>query len=1447
MNKQFLFYYAFLLLCACNTKQENRVIDKTISQDTLAALEVTIIANLPDSLQPKAIALSTRPKPKVTPIPKNSVETKMLPVLQNEKGEPILDAEGQPFFMGDGGKSNFTNFSTDDGLPIDGISCSLMDKKGNLWFGTYGGGVSRYDGKSFTNFSTDQGLANSSILSVLEDKDGNLWFGTYGGGLSRYDGQSFTNFSTDQGLINNDVSSILEDEIGNLWFGTFGGVSRYDGKTFNNFTTDQGLANNGVMSMLEDKNGNLWFGTGSGGVSKYDGNTFTIFTTDQGLAYNSVVSMLEDKNGNLWFGTHGGGVSKYNGKSFTNFTTNHGLAYNMVWNILEDKAGNLWFGTFGGGVSRYDGNAFTTFRTTQGLSNNDVLSILEDKIGNLWFGTYGGGVSRYDGKSFATFTTDHGLKNSDIRSILEDKNGNLWFGTRDGGMSQYDGKSFKRFTTKQWLVDNGVYSMLEDKNGNLWFGTDGGGVSKYDGNSFTTFNRTQGLAGTGVVSMLEDKKGNLWFGSQSDGVCKFDGKFFTNFTTDHGLVYNGVSSILEDKNGNLWFGTEGGGVSKYDGKSFTNFTIDQGLANNEVYRILEDKNGNLWFATAGGVSFLSKERWKNLAGKSDKDEHKDKVSAKIFKNFSISDGLPDNFVTEVIQLPSGKMAVGTNLGITLFNLTEDFTKLTNIEIYNTKTGYPVKDVNVGGNCLLMDSKGIIWAGTGSEKTALVRFDYTALHKDQSPPTLVIQAVKVREENICWYDLQTKGVRINKQDSATARLQEFLAYGKTLIPSENEAILKRFGNIQFDSIRNFYPIPENLVLPYEHNQISFEFAAIETDRPFLVNYQYKLDGYDTDWSPITKRSNASFGNINGGIYTFHLKAQGANGVWSEPTSYTFQVLPPWYQTWWAYLLFFSLFSAGIYRVYQFQLKRALTLQEAEKIASLDQAKTQLYTNITHEFRTPLTVIIGMTKRLETYLQTIKGNEAQGTINIIYRNSHQLLGLINQMLNLSKLESKTMPLNMEQGDIVTYLKYLFQSYESLAETQQIQMHFLQEMDVCIMDFDPEKIRMLLANLLSNAIKYNQAGGAVTLSLQQTKAQHLLIAIKDTGIGISKENLPYIFDRFYQTDSSASRRVEGTGIGLALTKELVELLGGTISVTSTLDKETNFSVLLPITKKAQLIKNSALLQEQIDKEKKKLAVLPIGPLSPIEPSNSEQYKVLIVEDNADVATYIKSCLETAYQLYFAQNGQEGIDQALELIPDIIISDVMMPLKDGFELCQTLKKAEETSHIPIILLTAKATLEDKIAGLEYGADAYLTKPFYPKELAVRLEKLIENRQHLQAKYSQGILIANPAPKTEEVFLQKIQEIILKNLDQSDWSSNDLPAALGTSRTQLHLKIKALTGISTANYINKIRLQEASKLLRTTDLTIAEVAYRVGYSTPQYFARLFSKEFGQSPRAFRA
>ena len=800
--------------------------------------------------------------------------------------------------------SQMQNYTTDDGLALDAIAASIMDKKGNLWFGTYGGGVSRYDGKSFTNFTTSHGLVNNFVYSIVEDKKGNLWFGSSGGGVSCYNGVNFKNYTTRQGLANDIIRCISEDKDGNIWFGTNGGgVSKFNGKTFQNYSTKNGLANDIVRTIAQDKEGNIWFGTDGSGVSKFDGKSFKTYTTKDGLAFDIVRSIILDKKGYLWFGTSGGGISKYDGSTFKNYTKKDGLTDDIISCITQDNKGNIWFGTQDGGASCYNGKTFTNFTSKQGLVNNVVKSITEDKAGNIWFGTQGGGLSRYDGKSFTNFTTEQGLSNNILLSITEDNKGNLWYGTYGNGVLKYDGKNFINYTTAQGLGANVVYCLTKDKKGNLWFGTNGGGVSKFDGKSFTNYTTSQGLVNNVVISSAEDKKGNLWFGTLGGGVSKFDGYQFTNYTTKQGLAYDVILSMKVDSKGNVWFGTNGGGTSKYDGKSFTNYTTKHGLGNDVVLCITEDKFGNIWFGThGGGVS---------------------RYDGNSFLNFTKTQGIPDNTVTQVVIDSKDNLLLGTNFGVAVANQFKTKTssskipiqnKLKNselrkytpdLEIYNSNTGFPVKDVNAGQNAMYKDKKDVIWIATGADKTALVRFNYNELNKSKTKPTVIIHSMKINNEDICWYDLSKKHIKLaqrQKKDSTITQpniIEEVITLGRVLDLDERDTMRRKFKMIQFDDIEKFYSIPKNLILPYKQGNVTFDFSAVEPAKPYLVNYQFKLEGYDDVWSPISNKTTASFGNIYEGAYIFKLKAQNPAGIWSDPVEYKFTVLPPWWRTWWMY--------------------------------------------------------------------------------------------------------------------------------------------------------------------------------------------------------------------------------------------------------------------------------------------------------------------------------------------------------------------------------------------------------------------------------------------------------------------------------------------------------------------------------------------------------------------
>jgi ligand-binding sensor domain-containing protein len=822
-----------------------------------------------------------------------------LPVLKNEKGEIIKGKSGSSFILGTaGGYTRMKNFNTEQGLALSTLGCAYCDKEGNLWFGTQGGGVSKYDGKTFTTYTTMQGLANNSILGITEDKTGNIWFATYGGGACKFDGHKFTTYTEKDGLPNKLMLTVFTDKTGNVWFGTQGGgITKYDGKVFKTFTTANGLGNNTVWSIAEDKKANIWIGLQGGNVNKYDGSSFTTYDSTSGLAGKTIRSIYCDETDNIWLGTNGGGMFKYNGKSFQRYTTAEGLGNDRVLSILGDGA-SIWAGTMNGGVSRYDGTSFTTYTKAQGLSNNSIWCMAMDSSGNVWFGTYGGGVDRFDA-GISIYTKELGLANNLVYSICQDKNGNTWFGTDAGGVSKFDGTSFYSYGIPQGLANDIVYSVAEDRNGNLWMGTQGGGVIKFDGKSLYTYTTAQGLGNNTVISILQDTKGNLWFGTQEGGVTKFDGTNMTTWTTDNGLAGNTVRTIIEDKNGNLWFCTEGGGVSKFNG-SFINYTTEDGLPNNSVYSAAEDDKGNIWLATQGGLSFLSS-----------REAEASSKSKKPFTNYTMQDGLPDNFITQVLQDKNGNIIAGTNKGIAVIH-----SGFSRVEVYNTETGYPINDINVGSHSLFLDSKGILWAATGSDKNALVRFDYSRNIKKNNPLHIAIKGIKVQEENICWYSLS------GEKDSATLAQQEMFSYRSIMNVQMRDSIKKKFAGIKFTDISKFNAVPQSLVLPYSHNSITIDFAAIEPGSPETVSYQYILDGYEKDWEPETQKTSAVFGNMFEGNYRFRVRARRAGGEWSLPVTYSFRVLPPWYRSWPAYISYALLVILFVWMLIRYRERSAM---------------------------------------------------------------------------------------------------------------------------------------------------------------------------------------------------------------------------------------------------------------------------------------------------------------------------------------------------------------------------------------------------------------------------------------------------------------------------------------------------------------------------------------------
>ncbi len=938
------------------------VVNESKLNKTLAGVPVInkIVSNIKKAKESKTIEYTNLCK--IT-IGKDSVLFPKIiksPILKSVIAGMPETVDSKDFYNRTNNFENYNCFNNNLGNKSEIVRCIIQDKNGNIWFGTDGDGVSKFDGKSFTTYNEKDGLPSNQIFSILEDNKGNLWFGTNGGGVSMFDGNSFTNISVKEGLSNNNVWSILQDKDGNIWFGTYGGGAiKYDGKYLTYYTEKEGLINNSVRAITQDKQGNIWFGTYMG-VSKFDGVSFTNFTEKEGLTNNRIRAIVQDNIGNIWLGTYGGGVSRLtfnknnSGYSFTNFTEKDGLSNNIVLSILKDNNGNIWFGTSGGGISKYDGikiekeikknshvsqqyshdfnlvneniiDCFTNYSETEGLLNNTVLSMFQDRNENIWIGT-SGGVSKFENNTFNNYTEKDGLPNNFIFSILNDKNGNIWFGTYGGGVSKYNENSFMNYSIKEGLPNNIVLSIIQDKSGNIWFGTYGGGVSKFDGKIFVNYNENDGLSNNNVRSILQDKSGNIWFGTYGGGVSKYNGRTFTNYTEKEGLSSNIVISMLEDKNGNIWFGTSGGGVSRFDGNTFTNYTEKEGLSNNVVLSMLEDKHGNIIFGTSGGGISI--------------------FDGKAFKNIVEKDGLLNNYVRAIYQDKIGNIWFGTRLGLCKLSLNNQIklnsfikkeNSITNginvsqnevfFKNYEYEDGFLGIGIN-GGNTICEDNSGTIWIGSNDR---LIAFNPNVEKLDTTPPNIQLTGIELFNENISWVNLKS-----NNKTKRKGILKFNNVAKDTLFTLGNGVNVE---NLKFNSLSRWYNLPEKLSLAFNNNYLTFHFIGITQLHNKKVKYKYKLDDIDEYWSAITTQTTATYGNLPQGRYIFRVKAMNSEGYWSKEFSYSFTIRPYWMQTWWFRTIYIIVFILLLFAYYRWRTSD-LRKQKNELRLKINEATSEI---------------------------------------------------------------------------------------------------------------------------------------------------------------------------------------------------------------------------------------------------------------------------------------------------------------------------------------------------------------------------------------------------------------------------------------------------------------------------------------------------------------------------
>ena len=1321
----------------------------------------------------------------------------------------------------------------------------------------------------FKRFNQTDGLSNPRVFTIFQDSKEFIWIGTRDG-LNRYDGYEFKVYRNDPAdstsLSNNWIRSIAEDSIGNLWIATFGGgLNYYERSTghFEHFRHDPNdslsLSDDRVNVVYFDRANTLWVGTERGGLCRMkrekrgDFDRFMHVAGDTTtLPSNIVYSIHEDKNGTLWIG--GIGFCRMN---TTTFKVQRFDFRPLILAITSDRGANLYVGSLGG-LFRLDAktkmlkNIPLSNVGEYSLDNRAVSDVWIDQTNNQkWVSTGGRGlllldrndevIKRMKNKPLYNFT----IGSDGVSHLLVDKQGNLWAGSWNG--VNYLDFAFNRIKhffhdphEPNSLSSNNVFTFYEDAEQNLWIGTDFG-LNKFDRRTgqierfFMDDEQKKGYSSvTGIVQINE--RSLLVLTRYFTGISTIDIK--TNEIKQQNIEYEGRSlhgwrepKILKTRNGDVWIVEGGGGgpnrgLWKWDlqtgqlNRYFPDPDNINTLLNSNMFCLMEDQDGFIWVGSLGGLTRFDPESeqfriffhdptdtttidsdqvislYEDNLGKIWVGTYQglnlwDKEN-ETFKRFSEKDGLASNRVMGIVQDDDGQMWVATNNGLTRLNLERD-----SFDTFDASDGLQGNFFQMGA-CYKSPSTGEIFVGG---ENGFSCFHPDNLKKKASPPTIEL----------------IRFLRYNKGNKEKSK--------RSPIIDEQIGTKKR------------------IELSYQDHILEFEFAALNYAQPHKNQYAYRLLGFEDEWIYIGTKRSVSFTDLPAGSYTLQVKGANNDGIWNkEWVALDMVISPPWWKTWWAYVLYLLTLASITYVLYRFQLNKKLVESEARQLRELDQLKTRLYTNITHEFRTPLTVISGMA---DEAMNNPKKWFGEG-LKMIKGNARQLLGLVNQFLDLSKLESGSLPVNLVQGDVALYLHHQLEAFHAFAGTRNIRLHFLSEPESLLMDYDPDKLHTILSNLLSNALKFTPDGGDIYLNIRALPDNWCQIRVRDTGRGIPADQLPYIFDRFYQVDNTSTRRAEGTGIGLALTKELVKLLGGSITVSSKLNKGSQFTVLLPITKEAPLSSPDATQLEIDAVEEYNAAFI----TSENRSTDSALPLALLIEDNADVQQYLTSCLRGKYQLVQAFNGREGIEKAMESIPDIIVSDVMMPEKDGFEVVETLKQDERTSHIPIILLTARADLESRLEGLESGADAYLAKPFDKAELEVRCRKLIESRRQMQSHYqtlSAAVKTSDTAVEEREAaFLAKLRQALEANLSDEDYGILHLCRELATSRAQLHRKLKALTGKSTSQVIRSIRLQKAKELLRNTDQNVSEVGYSVGFRNRSHFSQVFTEEFGLSPSDFR-
>ena len=1037
--------------------------------------------------------------------------------------------------------SNFFYFGKRQGLRHDQVRCLIQDKVGNLWIGS-DDGLTKYDGKYFYHYTTKQGLASNIINSLFEDSKGNIWFSTFNRGINRYDGSYLITLTEKDGLLDNIVNCIFEDSSGNIWFGTRKGLSRYDGENFTNYAVAQGLAANDIRSMIEDKTGRIWIATYGGGISIFDGKSFSTYSQKEGLPLNHISSLFMDIEGNIWISTAFEGIIKYDGKNFFSYTIKEGLGSNSIRTILQDDDKNMWFGNANGTITKFDGKSFRHYGVADGLVAEAIRSSLQDINGNIWFGTRGAGLIRFDGRLFSHMEDVQGLSKNKVYSMSEDKNGNLWFGTYGGYVTIYSEHErngvltadYRKFGKEEGLNDPYVLGMAMEKNGNIWLGTDLHGLSVYDGTKIYTYKKEQGLVSNGIMGILLDKTGNVWFATFSSGVTKFDGKNFINYKKKQGLSSNHIKCIFQDSKENMWFGTAGGGITKYDGNNFTHFNKANGFYSDTVNSIIEDKGGRIWFATEGAGIV--------------------RYDGQTFIRYAEESGLKSNSVVSLFIDSRDNLWAGTSQGLHFIkrkylDVLDSSNRTLFINSYGTEDGFSGSRCIVGA--ILEDRNGAIWVGTDDRLTAYHGGEKRS--ENPVPPNLKITNIRLFNEDIPWREIAE-----NKDTSFTLH---------------NGVSINKF---KFTNIERWYDIPIGLNLSYKNNYLTFCYIGITHSQMRNVRYVYKLEGLDENWNFPTKMTEASYGNLRPGKYTFKVKAISGDGESSKEVSYSFVIHSPWWETWWFYIiaiLFVAFILFSFIKLRETKLKSdrellrkkidnqtsELTLKNTE-LHKLNLEKDKLFSIVAHDLRGPFSSFLGLTTLMAEELDSFTKDEIKEFAAKMNNSASSIFSLLENLLQWSRLQHGTIPFNRKPFSLKSLALENMELIKHTAKEKDIEfnINIPDEIEVFV---DKNMLQSIIRNLVSNALKFTSRGGRVNLSAITAPGNKVEILVEDNGIGMSKEMLSCLFHLNIEIGRCGTDGEPSTGLGLLICKEFIEKNNGTLTVESEIKKGSRFIVTLPL----------------------------------------------------------------------------------------------------------------------------------------------------------------------------------------------------------------------------------------------------------------------------------------------